>query len=144
MTCVRIDRSRLARSFRRASTRYGAATIAAIGAGVIVYGAMQFRRAFGNEYRRHLELHRMDAGERTMARHVSRTGLSTRGAIYVLAGIFMISAACNADPSQAHDPGGVLAVVASQPYGAILLAAIALGLLAYAGYAVFQAFYRRL
>ena len=123
---------------------FGAELVVLIGAGVIVYGAAQFQRAFGGEYRRHLETQRMNPEEQAMARRVSKTGLSTRGAIYILAGIFVISAALSSDPREAHDPGGVLAVVAGQPYGAILLAAIALGLLAYGGYAAFEAAYRRI
>jgi hypothetical protein len=123
---------------------YGQEVIVAFGIGVMIYGAAQFRRAFRDEYRRKLETERMDAQTRTVARHVSKTGLSTRGAIYILAGIFLISAALNANPREAHDPGGVLAVVAQQRYGGVLLGAIAVGLLAYGGYAAFEAIYRRI
>jgi hypothetical protein len=126
------------------STAYGEELVVAFGIGVIVYGLAQFRRAFSHEYRKHLETDQMAVNEKRWARRVSIAGLSTRGAIYVLAGIFLISAALNHDPNEAHGPGGVLAEVARQPYGRFLLGAIALGMLAYAGYAGFEAAYRRI
>lgn len=123
---------------------YGAEIVVVLGVGIVIYGLAQFRRAFGGEYRKHLETQRMGPEERTVARHVSKAGLSARGTIYVLAGLFVMSAALNADPREAHDPGGVLAVVAHQPYGAYLLGLLAAGMLCYAAYAALEAVYRRI
>jgi hypothetical protein len=140
----RTDEAAQSWTARILSMEYGVELVVAIGIGVVIYGIAQFHRAFSDEYRRHLKTGEMGTQERALARGVSKTGLTTRGIIYLLAGIFLVTAALDADPAAAHDPGGVLAEVARQPYGRYLLGALALGLLAYAGYAAFEAAYRRI
>jgi len=69
---------------------------------------------------------------------VARIGYTTKGILYLLLGGLAVAAAVGAGGKVAGSKG-VLATVAAQPYGRVLLSAVAVGLLAYTGWRVLQA-----
>jgi hypothetical protein len=71
-------------------------------------------------------------------------GLAARGVVFALIGIFLIQASLQQDAGQAVGLGGALQKVAEQPFGQILLGAVAVGLCMYGLFSLVQARYGRL
>ncbi|MEV6959977.1 DUF1206 domain-containing protein [Streptomyces sp. NPDC051207] len=63
----------------------------------------------------------------SVAEGAARAGLAARGVIYLLVGVLALQVAFGATRRQA-DRGGALAAVADQPFGAVLLWALGIGL----------------
>ena len=76
--------------------------------------------------------------------HFSRLGMAARGVVFGIIGVFLVIAARHANPAQARGVGGALHTLRQQPYGAALLAVVALGLIAYGCYQFILARYRRI
>jgi hypothetical protein len=96
-------------------------------------------RAFTDDFKRQLNLG--SEPSRWMAL-LARFGFAARAAVYVLVGGFLIVAAWHANSHEAKGLGGALQSLREQPYGWVLLGALALGLLAFAGYQFVQAYCR--
>jgi hypothetical protein len=80
---------------------------------------------------------------RRLAAALGAAGFTVQGAVFALAGAFIVQAAWTLDPSEASGTGGVLAVLGRGPHGAALLGLAALGLAAYALYAPIEGACRR-
>ncbi len=74
---------------------------------------------------------------------VSKLGILARGVVFVMIGTFLVQAALTANPRRARGLDGALETLAAQPYGTLLLALAAAGLVAYAVYMALEARYRR-
>jgi hypothetical protein len=71
-------------------------------------------------------------------------GHLARGVVFGLVAVFLIKAAVDYNPSNAVGLDGALAKLANQPYGSWLLGIVAAGLIAFAGYSLSDARYRRI
>lgn len=78
----------------------------------------------------------MTAKELGFATWVGRVGYFARGIVFLLGGFFLVRAALQNDPNQAQDLDGVLAALASGPFGTITLLVVALGLATFGVYSV--------
>jgi hypothetical protein len=74
---------------------------------------------------------------------MGRIGFVARGIVFTIAGWFLIKAAWDANSGEARGIGGALQALQEQPYGAVLLAAVALGLLAFGAFEIATARFRR-
>ena len=74
---------------------------------------------------------------------LTRFGLAAHGTLIGVMGYFLIRAGIDANPRRAVEAGGALQQVGSLPYGAALLAAVAVGLMAYGTSQWVFAVYRR-
>jgi hypothetical protein len=126
------------------SQPFGAVLVALVGAGVIAFAIAQFRNAYTAKFREKLSLGSMTPTHREWAIRVSRFGLAARGVVFTLIGGFLLLAALRSNPNEAKGLDESLAVLADQPFGAVLLGIVALGLVAYAAYLFLQARYRRI
>jgi Domain of Unknown Function (DUF1206) len=86
----------------------------------------------------------MDEQEEQAATAVGVLGHLARFVVFALIGLFLLRAAWEYDSSEARGLDGALLEIAQQPYGGLLLGAVAAGLLAYALYCFVQARYRRI
>lgn len=118
---------------------YGKWLVAAVGIGIVIGGVAIAVRAFTDDFKRQLDLG--NEPSRWMAL-LARFGFAARAAVYLLVGGFLIAAAWQANSGAAKGLGGALQSLREQPYGWILLGALALGLLAFAGYQFVQAYCR--
>lgn len=75
---------------------------------------------------------------------IGRIGLCARALVFVLIGYFFIRTAIEYRTSNGIGLDGTLAALHREPFGAVLLAAVAAGLLAFAVFSFFEARYRRL
>lgn len=116
--------------------------VGAIGAAFLVAGAYNLYRSLTGKFRKHLREEEMCGTERGWTVLVGVVGHAARAVVFGLIGLFLTRAAWQYDPREAIGVDGALRKVAAQPYGGALLAAVALGLIAYGLYCLVQARYR--
>ena len=76
--------------------------------------------------------------------NMGRMGYASRGIVYLLIGGFLILAGWHNNPQEAEGLGGALSSLQQQPYGWVILGITALGLMAYGGFGIAEAVYRRI
>jgi hypothetical protein len=121
----------------------GPVLVAIAGAIVAAIGLRRIWVGLRRKFKDNLELWRMGPGLRRWASPVGAAGFVAQGVVFGLIGVFFVQAALEHDAGEATGFDGALAAIARQPAGTILLAAVALGLLAYAAYAIIEGRYRR-
>ncbi|MFI6823921.1 DUF1206 domain-containing protein [Micromonospora sp. NPDC050187] len=110
--------------------------LAAIGVGLVVYGATK-------RFEKHLKTGEMDARTRKLARRLGMAGYAAKGVAYAIAGILVVVAAVNYDPEKARGLDAALRTLREQSYGTILLTLVALGIAAFGAYCFLQSRYRK-
>jgi hypothetical protein len=115
-------------------------------AGLAFLGAAAFNgyRAITCKFNKKLKRGEMNEAEEAAATGVGILGHLARAVVFCLIGLFLVNAAWEFDPKEARGLDGALLELAQQPYGGLLLGAVAVGLLAYAFYCFAQARYRRI
>ncbi len=111
---------------------------------VVFVGARQAWRGVRRTFLRDLDPSGMAPPLRRWAAPLGAAGFSVQGAVFVLVGLFFATAALRKAPREATGFDGALAAIASQPWGPILLAVVALGLFSYAAYSLVEGRHRRL
>ncbi|HEX8295564.1 MAG TPA: DUF1206 domain-containing protein [Chthoniobacteraceae bacterium] len=118
--------------------------VVAAGAGFIAYALAQWRRAWTRSFDKKLHLGSLSAGARQTVTRISAGGIAARGVAFCLAGLFLVSAGLQADPSKARGLSGSLNALRDQPFGRWLLVGVALGLSGYGIYCALKARYGRI
>jgi len=114
----------------------GRALVIAAALAIIGVGAYNAWRGITRSFMEDL---RVGGDARRAVERLGAIGLVARGAVFALAGVFLMKAAIEFDPSEAVGLDGALARLADQPYGQVLLGVTAAGLLAYAAFCVADA-----
>jgi hypothetical protein len=70
-------------------------------------------------------------------------GAATRGTVFALAGVLVVIAAATAAPAKAGGIDSAFRTVAGAPYGRVMLIAGAVGMTAFAAFALAEARWRR-
>lgn len=128
---------------RLMSQPFGLWIVGFIGVCIIGAGVYHFYRAANASFMKHYKAGEMDHQTRRWAQRIGQWGLSARGVVFTIIGVFLVQAAVQADPSETRGLGGALETLAQQPYGPWLLGVVAAGLVAYAVYCFSYARYRR-
>lgn len=123
---------------------FGRAAIAVAGLVVLAFGVREIWSAWKQGFQRKLALNGLAARKSHWVTRTSQFGLAARGTVFALMGGFLVQAALTHDPSEARGIGETLTSISTQPFGVFLLGIVALGLMAYAAYALVQARYRRM
>jgi hypothetical protein len=118
----------------------GRSLVIALGVAIAAAGAVVAVKGLTGSFERRLEL---DHETRRWLLPIGRYGHLTRAVVFVVIGGFLITAAVHYDPREALGLGGSLRVLQRQPYGWVLLALTAAGLLAFGAYQFVEAVYRR-
>ncbi|QRN98617.1 DUF1206 domain-containing protein [Archangium violaceum] len=137
------DQSAQTWTARLMSQPFGQALVAVVGLVIAGVGIWQAYKAWKEKFRDKLRLDGMPPRQAEWAVRVSKLGILARGLVFVMMGVFLVQAALTANPRRAHGLDGALATLAAQPYGTVLLALAAAGLVAYAIYMALEARYRR-
>ena len=116
--------------------------VAGVGLAFLGAGAFNFYRSLTQKFRKDLREHEMGGTERRWVIVVGVVGHAARGVVFGLIGLFLVKAAWEYDPQEAVGIDGALRTLAEQPYGQVLLAAVAAGLFAYGLFCLVQARYR--
>ena len=131
-------------SARVMSYPLGRIVLGLVGAGIGIYGLWQLYRAYAAKLDKRLMLERLSAEGRRAVTWVARFGMAARGVVFGIIGGFLIFAAWHYSANQARGLEGALETLRRQPYGQWLLAAVALGLVAYGVFQFVKARYRRI
>lgn len=117
----------------------GLAGLALLGVGLyfIVKEAVQ------RGYQKNLSITGISASTREWLDRISVVGLAARGLAFAAAGGFLLLAAIQHDPQEAKGLDQLLNTLAATSWGPWLMYVAALGLLAYAGYCLIQAKWRK-
>ena len=115
-------------------------------AGLAFVGAAAFNgwRAVTCKFNKKLKTGEMSDAEEKAATGVGVLGHLARMIVFGLIGAFLVRAAWEFDPKEARGLDGALLELSQQPYGGLLLGAVAVGLIAYALWCLVQARYRRI
>jgi hypothetical protein len=106
------------------------------------YGAYQLYRAAAAKLSKQLDTREMSAEAGDWVVAVSRFGIAARGIVFIAVGWLFVRVATQHDPSEAGGLGEALHTL--RDLGRWPFAAIAIGLIAYAGYQVVNARYRKI
>lgn len=117
----------------------GNVLLGAAGIALAAFGLQQVWRAWRSDVGRRLALGALSRSARTWAIRVGRFGLAARGVVLGIIGAYLVVAAMQAAPAEARDVGEVLSTMEQSPW---LLAAVALGLVAYGLFNLIRARYR--
>lgn len=118
---------------------FGQWLVALVGVAVIGAGIAHCVKAWRAGFEAHF---RMTPDERRFIRPISRFGLTARGVVFLIIGSFFLVAAVQQDPSEARGLSGALRALQEQPYGWLLLAVVALGLVSFGAYSLIESRYR--
>ena len=111
---------------------FGTLIVGLLGGIVSVYGVSEIISSFKGGYSRTLDISPIPARMRGIAEAISRFGIGARGVIIVVLGVFLVRAAFERDPGEAHGTRDSMLEVANAVDGPWLLAFIGAGFLAYA------------
>lgn len=114
----------------------------AVGLVFMGVGIRQILRAVKRSYLKNWHMIKMNETQRKLAEGATRWGLSARGVVFMIIGLFLCIAAWQTDPSEAQGLGGALNTLARQPFGPWLLGIVALGLVGYGIYCFINARFR--
>jgi len=123
---------------------FGQWLVGAVGLGFIAFAVSQFYKAFTAKFREKLKTNEMDEKTQTFATRSGQAGLSARGVVFGIIGVFLIQAALHSNAGEARGLSGALRALEQQSYGQWVLGVVALGLVAYGFYMLVQARYRRI
>ncbi|MGB3614217.1 MAG: DUF1206 domain-containing protein [Elainellaceae cyanobacterium] len=126
------------------SQPFGRWLVGLVAAGAAAYGFYCIYRGVKTKFRKKLKLSEMSQAEETWATRIGRFGLISKGIVSVIVGYFFAQAARLSDASQAKTTAGALQSIEQQPFGAVLMGIVALGMLAYGIHMLVQARYRRI
>jgi hypothetical protein len=107
------------------------------------YGVYQFVRAYRASFMSNFHLDQRAVQRRDLIKRAGQWGLSSRGVVYVLTGVFMAQAALRADADEAGGLDQALGTLQQQSYGPWLLGLVAIGFVMYGVYCWVNMRYRR-
>jgi Domain of Unknown Function (DUF1206) len=112
----------------------GRYAIGAVGAGFVIAGVVNLYLSLTEKFRKRLREEELGKKARAWMIGLGIVGHVARAVVFSLVGTFLLKSAIEFDAGEALGLDGALAKVAKQPFGGVLLAAVAGGLLAYAAF----------
>jgi hypothetical protein len=129
---------------RLLSAPFGPPLVIAAGVVLLAIAVSEWVKAYKASFRNELSLVSLRSDLQDWIVRVGRAGLTARGVVFAMTGVFLIQAARYQDPGQAVGLGGALQKLAEQSYGQLWLGLVAAGLCMYGLYSLVQARYGRL
>lgn len=123
---------------------FGRWLVGLAGLGVIGFGVWQCYKGLSARFRKKLKTAEMADLTDRLATRAGQVGLTARGIVFGIVGVFLIQAALHARANEARGLGGALLALDEQPSGPWILGAVALGLVTYGLYMFVEARYRRM
>jgi len=121
----------------------GRVLVLAIGVAVLVAAVFAARRGVRERFLRDLDLSGAATRTRRWVRWSGKVGYLAKAVAYAVIGILLCTAAIHLDPNRAGGLDKALRTLAAQPFGAVLLIAVAIGFVAFGVYSFSDARYRR-
>ena len=114
-----------------------------VGGVVAVVGATMIYEGIKKKFEKYLRMNEMSPQQRTVVEKLGIVGTIARGVVIGLSGLLVLDAAVTYQPKKARGLDGALRTLAEQPYGTVLLALAALGLIAFGIYGLAEARWHR-
>lgn len=121
------------------SKPFGRYLAGAIGLGLMIGGCITIYKGVTQRFRKYL---RLDDNRKSPVALLCVYGLSARGLLFAIIGIFFLYAAFTVDPQQAGNMSDALEWIRHLPFGSILYMVVAVGLAAFGIYNFVEARYR--
>jgi len=121
----------------------GQVLVGLVGIAVLIIGAILGKEGWTKEFLQKMNLTGLRANTRSAVVNLGMVGGVARGAVFALAGVFLITAAVRFAPAKAEGIDGTLRAFAHTPLGPVLLILVALGLLAFGLFSWCEARWRR-
>ena len=122
----------------------GTVAIEVAGAILVASGVALGAWALFHRYEKNLAMERLSHRWQTVVKVMGGLGDLARGSLLALVGVYLIQAAITSNPARAKSVDQALRALVHHPYGALAIALIGLGLLAFGLYSFFDARLRRL
>jgi len=116
--------------------------VAGIGVAFLGAAGWNLYRGVSRKFREKLKLHKMSEAEDKGFSVVGTVGITARGVVFGLIGVFLLKAAYDYDAKETVGLDGALSKVAQAPYGPFLLGVVAAGLFTFGLYSLAEARYR--
>lgn len=120
---------------------FGGSLLVLVGLFVAALGVAGLVRAVREDFCKRLSCR---AGVRHAARWLGRIGYAGRGLAFLPLGFFLVEAGLDRNAAKARSLGATLQSLESQPFGSVVLALVAIGLMAFGAYAFMEARFRRI
>jgi Domain of Unknown Function (DUF1206) len=123
---------------------FGPLLVGLFGAGLVAFALYQVYKGLSLKFRKRLEVGMMDGLENDLTRLSGMIGMTARGVVFAIAGVFLIKSAIDYNPNEAVGIADALRALEQGPFGLWLFAAVAIGVAAYGGYMFVEAKYHRI
>jgi hypothetical protein len=114
------------------------------GAALVAISIYQLSDALRGQFAKDSKTQQMGQTERRLFMRIGQIGLTARAIVFALVGYFLVRAAIDFSPSKAIGVDGALAQLHNQRLGPWVLGLVAVGLVMFAVFSLFEARYRRL
>lgn len=115
-----------------------------VGVILFIVGVVNMSRGIRDTFERQFSSYALTRDEARIARTMGRFGTFARGVVYAIIGILIFYAAYTSNPSQPVGIDTVFSTLMKQPYGALLVIIVGLGLIAFGIYSLMAAAWFRL
>ena len=123
--------------------QYGQLVVGLIGIGLVAIGVLVLFRGISQSFEENLRTSEMPTGARRPVLLLGTAGHVARGVIFGLVGAFVFAAAVTFDAEESVGVDGALKKLLARPYGPLMLALVALGLLCFGLFSFVEARYRK-
>lgn len=113
-----------------------------VGAVIVACGAVLVWEGLGHKFEKYFEFNQMTAKQRRIVEITGTVGAIARGAVFALAGVFVIVAAVNANPHKAGGLDQALRELLGMTAGPFLVALAGIGLIVFGLYGYTEAKWR--
>jgi hypothetical protein len=121
----------------------GIVLVVLFGLGALAVAGVLYYRAWNADFENLIRPKELGQKGKDLLVTLGRVGYASLGVVFTEISIFLVVAALHHNPDEAQGLGGALRQMEQQPFGGLLLAVVALGLIAYGVYSVASARYRR-
>ncbi|MBT2663416.1 DUF1206 domain-containing protein [Bacillus sp. ISL-45] len=123
---------------------FGVWLVGIVGAIIMGYGFYELYSGAKGKFISKFKTYEMNDKERKIALLSGKIGLISRGIVLSMVGFFFIRTAYTHNPNESKGLGGALTELANQPFGQILLAIVAAGLILYGIYQIIKGRYQHM
>jgi len=110
---------------------------------VVIIGLVLLIEGIRHKFMKNLRTSQMSARTRRVVKWLGTIGTSARGVVFALAGVLVIQAAITHDAAKSGGIDKALLTLRHQPFGVVLLAVTALGLVVFGVYGLCEARWRK-
>lgn len=118
---------------------FGVVVVGIVGVIFLIFAIAQVRKGVTDRFLKRIDMACLSAKAQALTLWSGRAGYVARGIVFGIVGAFLIVAAVKSDPRQARGLGGALDALFAQPFGPLLLGAVAIGLIAFGTFSALSA-----